>query len=410
MAKPFSLTTYQAMSRRHRSAPQDMLDARPEGKIIWLHCAEQKRLKTVKDLAQRLTAQLGANILVTLPTGVPAGDRLLDLAYCQPVPSEHPDDVAAFLNHWAPDVAVWVGDELRANLVQATKIRNVPISLLEAKDPALSQTPPKWLPSPRRAVLQMFDQIFARTPEAADALRKLTKGQLPVTSTGQLVEETEVLTCNSDDLESLSEALVARPCWLAAHVQADELDSVLKAQRGISRSSPRILLILVPANPGDAADFLGICRREGFHVALWDDGVFPSENTDILLAENAAELGLFYRIAPITLLASSLKPGHKGRNPFDPAALGSAVLYGPSVYDHLPAYTRLANAKAARVVTSTHAIVTTLEDLMAPDKVALMVHAGWDTVSAGAGVVSQIIQDIRVAVGESENAPEEPEQ
>jgi hypothetical protein len=35
---------------------------------------------------------------------------------------------------------------------------------------------------------------------------------------------------------------------------------------------------------------------------------------------------------------------------------------------------------------------------MAPDKVAEMVHAGWDTVSQGAGVINQIVEDISAAI------------
>jgi 3-deoxy-D-manno-octulosonic-acid transferase len=244
----------------------------------------------------------------------------------------------------------------------------------------------------------MFTHVFARDEAAAQRISRQIRRASAVSTTGILIEENPVLPCNADDLEALSESLVARPSWLAARVQRDELLLILDAQRSISRLSPRILLILVPDDPSDAQSFLKTGQELGFHIAQWDEGEFPSEKTDILLAENPKELGLFYRIAPITFVASSLKPKHGGRDPFDAAALGSAVLYGPSVHNYLNAYTRLAEANAAKVVQNAPALVRALEELMAPDKVAEMVHAGWDTVSQGAGVINQIVEDISAAI------------
>ncbi|MCH2250994.1 MAG: 3-deoxy-D-manno-octulosonic acid transferase [Cognatishimia sp.] len=402
MAKPLSLTTYLALARREKSTPLDLKQDRPSGYLIWLHCNDVQRATALADLGQRLAAQIDAQLLLTVPHGSTCPVGLEEIATCAFAPSENAEDIAKFLNHWRPDSAIWMGRKLRAGLIQATHDTGIPLFLIDADDPTLTARPSRWLPSPKRAILQMFDHIFARDDAAAQRISRLVRYTAPVTVTGPLIEENPVLPCNADDLEALSETLVARPCWLAARVQPDELPLVLDAQRSISRLSPRILLILVPDLAKDAADFRRLSRDLGFHIALWDDGVFPSEKTDILLAENPKELGLFYRIAPITFVGSSLKPGHGGRDPFDAAALGSAVLYGPSVHNHLNAYTRLANAHAARVVQNAPSLVRALEELMAPDKVATMVHAGWDTVSQGAGVINQIVSDISAAIDKAE--------
>ncbi len=403
MAKPLSLTTYLALARRERKTPLDLSQKRPAGYLIWLHCNDVSRATALADLGQRLASQIEAQLLLTIPHGADCPSGLEEIAICTSAPSEHPSDIQAFLNHWAPDCAIWMGIELRAGLIQATHDTGAPMFLIDGDDPILTLRASRWLPSPTRAVLQMFNHIFAREDEAAKRISRLVRGVTPVTVTGTLIEENPVLPCNADDLEALSETLIARPCWLAARVQPDELPLILDAQRSISRLSPRMLMILVPDHPKDAQGFLTQAKDMGLHVAQWDDGEFPSEKTDILLAENPKELGLFYRIAPITFVGSSLKPGHGGRDPFDASALGSAVLYGPSVHSHLNAYTRLANAHAAKVVQNAPALVRALEELMAPDKVAMMVHAGWDTVSQGAGVINQIVSDISTAIEQAES-------
>lgn len=402
MAKPLSLTTYLALARREAQTPLDVSQARPGGYLIWLHCNDIQRATALADLGQRLAAQSDAQLLLTVPFGSQCPSGLTEIAVCAVSPSENPEDIQTFLSHWAPDCCIWMGHELQAGLIEAAHRRDIPLFLIDADDPVLTARTTRWLPSPKRAVLQMFSHIFAREDAAAKRISRLVKQNTPVSVTGHLIEENPVLPCNADDLDALSDALVARPCWLAARIQPDELPLILDAQRSISRLSPRIVLILVPDDRTQAQSFLHLSKEFGLHVAQWDDGEFPTEKTDILLAENPKELGLFYRVAPITFVGSSLKPKHGGRDPFDAAALGSAVLYGPSVHNHLNAYTRLANAQAAKVVQNAPALVRALEELMAPDKVATMVHAGWDTVSQGAGVINQIVADISATIDKAE--------
>lgn len=395
MVSSFPLAAYLATSR-HGEAQRtpDLTIPRPSGTLIWLHSAEPSRAQALVDLGLRIAAQRDARVLLTVPpqTELPAnltGDVIITHA-----PTEHQVNVDAFLDHWSPDALLWLGPWLRPAVLRASKSQGIPLVLIDAAELGLEHKRLRWLPEPLGATFRLFDIIFTRTPDIALRLKRMTGQQTRVLESGILLEESPVLRCNEDDLSALGETLAARPCWLAARIQLDEIDLVLAAQKGISRLSPRMLLILVPENLIDAPEIRARLRSRGLNVAPWDDGEFPSEKTDVLLAENRKELGLFYRIAPITLLGSSLMPGHGGRNPLMPAALGSAVLYGPGVRHHLDAYARLARAKGARIVKDAPSIITALEELMAPDKVAEMVHAGWDTVSQGAGVINQIVEEV----------------
>ena len=130
----------------------------------------------------------------------------------------------------------------------------------------------------------------------------------------------------------------------------------------------------------------------GWRVADWDNGDFPEENTQVLFAETPDELGLWYRIAPISFVGSSLIAGAGGRVPLEPAALGSAILYGPSVRRYLGSYTRLANVGAARIVKDADSLTAALMFLAAPDQVAAMAHAGWQVVSDSAAVSDKVLE------------------
>jgi 3-deoxy-D-manno-octulosonic-acid transferase len=106
-----------------------------------------------------------------------------------------------------------------------------------------------------------------------------------------------------------------------------------------------------------------------------------------------ASLGLWYRVAPISLVGGSLQP-IGGHNPFEPAALGSAILHGPYVTNFVDIYQRLSEAGAARLVTGPDTLAEAVHELMNPDKAAAMAHAAWEVVSQGAEVTDRALDAI----------------
>ena len=99
-------------------------------------------------------------------------------------------------------------------------------------------------------------------------------------------------------------------------------------------------------------------------------------------------------MAPLAFLGGSLTAGHGGNDPFEAAALGTAILYGPNVGQHLAAYSLLVEAGAARIVRDADSLTSAVSNLIAPDQAAAMAHAGWDAVTAGAALVDSVIAEI----------------
>lgn len=395
MAPSLSLTAYLAFARRESSHWQQPDRLRPDGTLIWVHCAVPSDAIAMVQLGRKLATQRDdGHVILTVsavkerPLGVPDCVQFVEL------PSENPADVSRFFHHWEPDVLLWKGPAVRPALISGAHERGIPSFLIDADELDLEHRNWRWLPDSLKPTLQLFTKIYAHDSASGFRLRRMLGMEAQVEDSGPLLEDSPALNCSESDLDDLSDSLTARPVWLAARIQPEELNIVLTAQRATMRLSPRLLLMIVPDRPEQAAAIRTECEAQKWRVSHWDDAEMPEERTQILLAENAEELGLFYRVAPITLLGSSLVSGHGGRNPFEPAALGSAVLYGPGVRQHLQAYSRLARAGAARIVKDVESLSAALASLMAPDKVAKLVHAGWETVSEGAMVTDHILEQI----------------
>lgn len=377
---------------RRRDRRRVTYPPRPEGMIVWIHAARGERMSAIMQLAARLVTQRGnAFVLVTLSPGVIGPKRLKKNIITVAAPGVHPDDMAAFLAHWQPELCLWTcGDLVTSHVVTAAEA-GLALYLVDAREDGFDDRPVALLPDPAPALLGYFTVIMASDANAARRLRKLGLDEEDLTIAGPLQEGSAALGCRKSDLDDLHEAIGTRPVWLAAMVQPEELATVLRAHRAISSWAHRLLLVLVPDKPEMGDDMAELMRRGDMSFVRWSDSEYPDEMTEVLLADTYGEMGLWYRLAPVSFMASSLVAGHGGCDPFEPAALGSAILYGPNIGRHLHAYSRLAEAGAARIVRDTDTLSTALKQLVAPDRAAAMSLAAWEIVSEGAQVTDRIM-------------------
>ncbi|MCV3270191.1 3-deoxy-D-manno-octulosonic acid transferase [Roseobacter sinensis] len=398
MGRSFSMAAYRALSRRSADRAFTPSGPRPQAELVWLHAAEASNLLALQDLAQRLcVARDGLRVLITLPdrnsldaarTASPAREPL----HLDELPSEHPAAVDRFLDHWAPDMCIWAWGGLRPILVQETQRKGCPMVLIDADTGGFDGRRDRWLPDLTRELLSEFVALMARSTQAASRLQQLGLRRSEIEVTPPLQAGGQALPCDDTDLAEMTKTLGGRPVWLATAVRAEETDMIFAAHRHALRFSHRLLLILQPAVRDQAGVMSEKAALEGFRVSDWSAPGEPNETTQVMVAEDADDLGLFYRLAPVSFLGSSLVPGHGGGNPFEAAALGSAVLYGPNVRRYLPFYSRLANAGAARIVKDAQTLGSAVTRLIAPDQAAAMAHAGWDVISQGAELTDRVIE------------------
>jgi 3-deoxy-D-manno-octulosonic-acid transferase len=161
----------------------------------------------------------------------------------------------------------------------------------------------------------------------------------------------------------------------------------------VLRSNPRAILLLVPRHPERGADIAKLLESDGWTFAQRSTGALPDRDTQVYLADSLGELGLWYRLAPISFLGGSLVD-IGGHNPFEPAALGSAILYGPYVSNFTDIFDRLQAVDAARQVRDSESLARAVDELMNPERAAAMANAAWEVSSTGAAVTDRALNAI----------------
>jgi 3-deoxy-D-manno-octulosonic-acid transferase len=370
---------------------------RPEGQLVWFHAASVGEAASLLELLRRLEqARPRLTCLVTTVTVSSArfvGERLPDTCIHQYVPVDVLPWVRAFLDHWRPDVAVWTESELWPGMVCECYDRSIPMLLINARISNRSFRRWRATGAMARALLARFDRILAQDDLAGEQLAALGADPDRLSVEGSLKEGAAPLTYDEAERQAVARAFAGRPVWLAASTHPGEDEIALTAHARARRALPMLALILAPRHPARGDALAEMLRGRGLSVAQRSKGEAIGVDTDVYLADTLGEMGLWYRVASVSFVGGSLVEVG-GHNPFEPALLGSAILYGPHVRNFIDAYRRLASVGAAVLVRSDADLGEALVATMAPDRAAEMAAAAWEVCSEGAAITDTVMAAI----------------
>ncbi len=295
---------------------------RPQGRLVWLHGASVGECLSLLPLIDRLLER-GLKVLLTSGTVTSAqmmAQRLPTGAIHQYVPVDRPAWVRRFLDHWRPDLVLWAESDFWPNLLAQISHDKVPLILVQGRVSPRSLKGWKKAPGFIATMLGRFDLCLGQTPGDADRLGQL--GGRDCRCLGNLKQAVPPLPCDAEELERLRHLVGSRPSWLAASTHPGEEVLVARVHQALLGRFPDLLTIIVPrhAHRGpEIRDLLADCR-------LRSAGDDPQGG--VYIADTMGELGLFFRLCPIVFMGKSLL-AEGGQNPFEPARLGAAVLFGP---------------------------------------------------------------------------------
>ena len=366
---------------------------RPPGPLIWLHAASVGEATSALALIGRLLARQGdGHLLVTTGTVTAAqimAERLPPGAFHQYVPVDRPVAVRRFLDHWRPDLAVWIESELWPNLVLETARRGTPMALVQGRMSARSYARWRRLPGTIGRLLGAFRICLAQSP--ADAERLTGLGANAPECPGNLKFAAAPLPVDRAALDQFAASTAGRPLWLAASTHAGEEAAIATAHRAVAVSHPELLTVIVPRHADRGAEIADALDRSGLVVARRSAGAPVAADTEIYLADTMGELGLFYRLAEVIFVGGSLA-AIGGHNPLEPALLGAALVAGPHMFNFDQPVEALAAGGAIRRVRTSGDLASVVTELLGDEAARTeMKAAARQVAEADAGVLDRVL-------------------
>ena len=332
---------------------------RPVGPLVWLHGASVGEMLAVIPLIERIRAK-GFAVLVTSGTvtsAALAAQRLPAGAVHQFIPLDSPRYVQRFLDHWRPDLALFVESDLWPNLILACADRAIPMILVNGRVSERSFSRWQLQPGVIAALLQRFDLCLAQS--SADAQRFGRLGAPRIRSIGNLKLDVPAPPVDLPTLRKLKSIIDARVVIAAASTHQGEERAILDAHRRLRQQCPSLLTIIAPRHPERGPAIAEAAKAAGFSIALRSCDELPKPDIDVFVADTLGELGLIYRLAPTVFMGGSLA-SHGGQNPIEAIRLGAAVVHGPHVWNFAEIYGALDSADGARLVADEEGLTACL--------------------------------------------------
>ncbi|MFD2264872.1 3-deoxy-D-manno-octulosonic acid transferase [Lacibacterium aquatile] len=319
----------------------------PTGKLAWIHAASVGESLSILPLLKKLQETYPEwRFLLTTGTLSSAkimAERLPPDVLHRFVPVDIPGAVNRFFNHWTPDAAIFVEEEIWPGLVLELRARRIPAALVNARLSPRSGARWRRMSWLARMLFDCFQPILAQSE--ADVARFKALGLVGIEMRGNLKYASAPLPVDEAVLAELQGQVGDRPVLVAASLHPGEETQIAEAHRQLAARHPDLLTILVPKHPARGAewsDALGGIALRSRRDPLPPGGLY--------IADTIGELGLWYRLASAAFVGGSLIP-FGGQNPLEPTRFGVPTFVGPYTGNFEDMVSALADQKRLQSVS-----------------------------------------------------------
>src|SRR3990167_8842843 len=244
--------------------------SRPEKPLLWIHAVSVGESMVALTLTQAILKQYPhIHVLLTTTTASSAKvieKRLLKNTIHQFCPVDTPQAVHRFLEHWKPDLAIWVESEFWPNLIHSTQNRGIPTILLNGRISSKSFSNWKTLKGVISPLLSRFDLCAVQSEEQANFFQVLGANNISVMGNAKTI--ITPLKVDSKKYKDFKGEAGQRPLWLVASSHPGEEELVFEVHKILKKDYLDLLTILVPRHIERAIALQQLALKEGLSVAL----------------------------------------------------------------------------------------------------------------------------------------------
>ncbi len=275
---------------------------RPNGKLVWFHGVSVGESLSALPVIERLRVERpDLALLITTATTTSAdilAKRLPESVIHQFAPIDTPQAVTGFLDHWRPDLAIFIESDIWPVLLQDLSLRQTPHVLLSARITEKTWRGWQRFKGAIGKLLAGYSLILAQDAASEDRLRTMglnvklgPRANLKVLGTA--------LPVDAIALKALKKAIGKQFVYLAASTHYGEDTLIAKALEPALWGGD--LLILVPRHPIKAGEIRLDLEAAGYKVAQRSLSDPIKDTTQIYLADTLAEDAAFKVLGPTEL-------------------------------------------------------------------------------------------------------------
>ena len=363
-------------SERYRERLSKIKLDRGKGFLIWFHVASVGELISIFPLIEFFEKDKKINkILISSITL--SSSEIIEKKYRQSAkivhqfaPLDFPNFVNKFLDHWSPNLSIFIDSEIWPNLISKIKKKNIPLILVNGRITKKSFNRWNFVKGFAQKIFQKFDLCLASNNETQKYLNVL--GVKNIKNYGNLkFAKTKKEFDKKLDNISLNK-IKNKMIWCAASTHQSEEMFCAQVHLNVKKKLENILTIIIPRHIDRTKQIVNELSSLNLKICLYSRFDEIEKDTDILLIDVYGEASKFYNISKIVFLGKSLikslaKDG--GQNPIEPSRLGCKILHGPYVSNFAEIYEYLHSLKAATQISTEAELNQSLVEELNKDKI-----------------------------------------
>jgi len=347
---------------------------RGEGFLIWLHVASVGEAMSILPLLDDFEKEKKIDRILITSITLSSG-KILEKKYKknkkiihQFLPLDIPIFINKFLNHWSPNLSIFIESEIWPNLIFQTKERNIPLLLINARITKKTFTRWKFAKKFAKKIFEKFDLCVASNTETENYLRKL--GAVNIKNHGNLKFAKANINNNLD--QNLLKKIKNRKIWVASSTHNPEEILCGEVHLKIKETYKNLLTIIIPRHIERSKTIINDLKKLNLKSITYSNIENLNDATDILLIDTYGESLKFYNISKSVFLGKSLIASlinDSGQNPIEASRLGCKIYHGPNVSNFSEIYAHLKSLKVATLVNNSLELSKHVENDLKTDKV-----------------------------------------
>ena len=354
-------------AKRYKEKLSKIKISRGQGFLIWFHVASVGEAMSILPLIDNYIKEKKIDKILITSITLSSG-KILNKKFQENTKVIHqflPLDVSIFANkfleHWKPNLSIFIDSEIWPNLITQINKKKIPLLLVNARITQKSFDRWKFIINFAKKIFGKFDLCIVSNKESENFLKIL--GAKKIKNFGNLKFSNIKSDLNKKLDENFLNKIKNRKIWCAASTHYNEELLCGETHLKIKKDFNNILTVIIPRHIDRIEKINKDLSALNLKVVLFSKLNQLDINTDILLIDTYGESLKFYNISNYVFLGKSLIKSlikDSGQNPIEPAKLGCKIFHGPYVSNFLEIYEYLKSLGITKKINNSHELSLSL--------------------------------------------------
>ena len=328
-------------------------EKRGGGKLVWFHGSSVGEIMSIIPIIKKYDKDRTINKILITSSTLSSSKILKKIKFKKTTHQFYPIDhfffSNKFLDHWKPNIAIFLESEIWPSMFKSINKKKIPLILLNAR--ITKKTYNRWFKIKKfsNSIFSLIDKAYSQNSETNYYLKKLNVKSIKSIGNLKFIENDNFESNQAD--KKLFSQFKRYKIFIAASTHDTEELFAAKTHILLKKKNKNIITIIIPRHVNRVNQIISQINELGLNVISRSSNKKKLKNIDIFVVDTFGESKKFYKFATTVFLGGSIiKRG--GQNPLEPARFGTKILHGPNIDNFKDVYKYLNQLKISAKVNS----------------------------------------------------------